>query len=455
MSNIYEERLGTAPMLPLIFKMALPSMAAQLVNLLYSIVDRIYIGHIPGIGTDALAGVGVTGSTILLISAFAAIVNGGGAPLAAISLGAGDRKKAQEYLGNGFVLLLIFTVVTSALAFLFMEPILLFTGASEVTLPYAVEYLSVYLLGTVFVQIATGLNAFINAQGRPGIAMGSVLIGAVLNIVLDPLFIFVFDMGVRGAALATIVAQGCSALWVMRFLCSRHATLRLQRSGMHLRWPVIRRMLSLGISPFVMGSTESVIGIVLNGTLKGFGDIYVSALAILQSAMQIASVPMSGFAQGFTPIVSYNYGHGNPQRVKHCFRIALVVMVTFTGAMALLMMLFPTVTVRMFTNDPRLVETAAEMLPYFMAGMTVFGLQRTCQNMFVSLNEAGISLFIALLRKIILLVPLALILPRFWDVTGVFAAEGIADGTAALCCIGLFLLRFPKILRRCEEGKVQ
>lgn len=449
-NRAYEERLGTERMLPLVLRMALPAVMAQFVNLLYAIVDRIYIGHIPGIGTDALAGVGVTTSVIVLISAFSAIVGGGGAPLAAMALGHDDRPRAGRILGNGFLMLVGFTVLTSAIAYAFMEPILLLTGASEHTLPYAVDYLSVYLLGTLFVEISVGLNTFINAQGRPAVGMYSVLIGAVLNIVLDPVFIFWLDMGVRGAAIATVISQACSAAWVLGFLCSDKASLRLERKYLRPNRAVILSILALGVSPFIMASTESMVGFVLNGSLQRFGDIYVSALAILQSAMQFASVPLTGFAQGFVPIVSYNYGHGDTTRVRQCFRVVVTVMFTFNFVLMMLMILFPTVVASAFTTDPELLETVRRTMPVFLAGMTIFGLQRACQNMFVALGQAKISVFIALLRKVILLIPLALLLPHLMGVMGVFAAEGISDATAAICCTLLFAWQFPKIL-----GKVK
>ena len=432
MINKYEERLGTERMLPLIFKMALPAVAAQFVNLLYSIVDRVYIGHIPGIGTDALAGVGVTTSLIILISSFSAIVGGGGAPLAAIALGQGDRLRAGKILGNGFVLLILFTLLTSFIAYTFMEPILLFTGASANTLEYAVDYLSIYLLGTIFVEISTGLNSFINAQGRPAIAMFSVLIGALLNIILDPIFIFGFNMGVKGAALATVLSQACSAAWVLTFLFSKRASLPLEKPYMKLDRKIILSILALGVSPFIMASTESLVGFVLNSSLKEFGDIYISALTILQSAMQFASVPLTGFAQGFVPIISYNYGHGDKQRVKECFRIVLITMFSFNLLLMLFMILFPSTVASAFTSDERLIETVRWTMPVFLGGMTIFGLQRACQN------------------KAILLIPLALILPHFMGVTGVYAAEAISDATAAICCTLLFFWQFPKIL-----GKIQ
>lgn len=448
MNHSYEERLGTDPMLRLIFRMALPAVAAQFVNLLYAIVDRVYIGHIPGIGTDALAGVGVTMSIVILISSFSAIVGAGGAPLAAIALGQGNRERAGKILGNGFVLLLLFTVVTSSLAYLFMEPVLLLTGASEHTLGYAEDYLSVYLLGTLFVELSVGLNAFINTQGRPGIAMTSVLIGAAMNIVLDPVFIFGLDMGVKGAALATILSQACSAGWVLRFLFSRQASLPLERRYMKLDKGIVLSMLALGVSPFIMASTESLVGFVLNGSLKHFGDIHVSALAILQSAMQFASVPLVGFAQGFVPVASYNYGHGYKDRVRSCFRISLITMFSFNFVLMLLMICFPSVVASAFTDDEVLIGTVRCVMPVFLAGMTIFGLQRACQNMFVALGQAWISIFIALLRKVILLIPLALLLPRFWGVNGIYAAEAISDATAAVCCTLLFAWKFPKILSR-------
>lgn len=448
MNHQYEERLGTDRMLPLVFKMALPAIIAQTVNLLYNIVDRVYIGHIPGIGTPALAGIGVAGSIIILISAFSAIVAGGGAPLAAIALGQGDRPKAGKILGNGFILLLLFTVLTSSLAYLFMEPILLLTGASEQTLGYATDYLSIYLIGTLFVEISIGLNTFINTQGRPSIAMWSVVIGAMLNILLDPLFIFVFNMGVKGAALATIISQAGSAIWVVSFLISSRASLRLESRYMKPDKKIIGAILALGLSPFIMASTESMVGFVLNGTLKTFGDIYVSALTVMQSSMLFVSVPLTGFALGFVPIVSYNYGHGNRERVKECFKIVMTFMFLFNLLLILLMIFFPSIIASAFTADAELIATVKQLMPIFLAGMTIFGLQRACQNMFVALGQAKISIFIALLRKVFLLIPLALILPHFMGVTGVYAAEAISDATAAICCTLIFAIQFPKILSK-------
>lgn len=444
-------------MLPLILRMALPTIAAQLVNLLYGIVDRIFIGHIPEVGNNALAGIGITSSIIILISAFSSIISGGGAPLASIALGKGDRERASKILGNGFVLLLLFTVITSVPAYIFLKPILLAVGASESTLPYAADYLSVYLAGTIFVQLSTGLNTFISVQGRPAIAMGSVLVGAVLNTCLDPLFIFTFGMGVKGAALATVIAQGFSAAWVISFLFSRRASLPIRKKYVKPDIKIILSVLSLGISPFVMASTESLVGFVLNGSLKEYGDIYVSALTVMQSAMMLVTVPLTGFSQGFAPVISYNYGHGSKERVKLGFKIVLPIMVAFNAAGILLIVLFPQVIARMFTDQPNLIEVVSRMMPLFLSGMSFMGLQRTCQNMFMALGQAKISLFIALLRKVILLVPLALILPRFFEVEGVYLAESFADVTAATCCTIIFFIRFPKILEKidCPENKLK
>lgn len=444
----YENRLGTDRLLPLVFRMALPSVVAQIVNLLYNIVDRIFIGRIPGIGTDALAGVGVTGSVIILISAFSMIVGGGGAPLASIALGQGNREKAAKILGNGFLMLLCFAIVTTGLTYAFMEPLLMLTGASANTIGYAKDYLGIYLTGTVFVQISTGLNSFISAQGRPGIAMMSTVIGALTNLVLDPVLIFGLDMGVKGAALATVISQALSAAWVLHFLFSRKASLRIDAGHMIPHRRIILAVMSLGVAPFVMSCTESIVGFVLNGSLKQYGDIYVSTLTVLQSAMMFGSVPITGFAQGFVPVASYNFGQGRADRVKCCFRIAVVTMFTFNFVLMLLMVLFPGVVASFFTEDPLLIAHVKEMAPYFLTGSMIFGLQRACQNTFIALGQARISLFIALLRKVFLLVPLAFILPRFMGVEGVYMAESVADATAALCCMAIFAFVFPKILKK-------
>jgi putative MATE family efflux protein len=447
MGTGYEERMGTEPVTKLIFQMALPAVVAQFVNLLYNIVDRIYIGHIAGHGADALAGVGICSTLIILISAFASFAGGGGAPLASMALGRGDRRLAERILGNGFTLDLFFTVILTVLMAAFMKPLLILTGASDRTLGYAVSYFSVYLTGTFFVMVTAGLTMFINAQGRPGFAMVSTLVGAGLNIGLDPLFIFTFRMGVAGAALASVISQVVSGFMVLGFLFSRKASLRLKREAMKPDGAVLRQMLALGVSPFVMASTESIIGFVLNGTLSKFGDIYVSALSVMQSCMQIVGVPLNGFSQGCTPVISYNFGRRNNDRVRKAFRVSWSVNLFYGLALVLTMMVFPAFYARIFTADAKLIETVRRTMPVFVAGMGIFGMQRACQNTFVALNEAKISLFIAFLRKIFLLVPLALILPHFMGVMGVFTAEAVADATAAVICMLIFLVRFPKILK--------
>lgn len=446
-----DERLGTERMLSLVFKMALPAVAAQLVNLLYGVIDRIYIGHIKGVGGEALAGVGITSSVIILIAAFSYLVGNGGSPLAAIQLGKGDRAEAKKILNNGFVMLLFFAAICTAVPYLFMDKILVLAGAETDTLPFARDYLSIYLIGTVFVMISTGLNMFINCQGRPGVAMLSVIIGAVLNTALDPLFIFGFGLGVKGAAIATVISQAISAAWVLAFLFSKKAELRLDFKAMKPSARVIGMISALGISPFVMASTESLVGFTLNGQLRTYGStLHVAALAVMMSAMQIVSIPLAGFSQGIIPILSYNYGHGKTDRVKECFKITLAVVFIFNLVGMLFMILCPSLIGNMFTDDKGVIDIVVRYMPIFLLGMTIFGLQRTCQNTFVALGQAKISLFIALLRKVILLVPLAYILPLAMGVLGVYAAEAIADATAAIICTTIFAVSFPKILRKRE-----
>ena len=429
-------------------KMALPSIAAQFVNMLYGIVDRIYIGHIPKIGTVALAGVGICNTIIILVSAFAQFTGGGGAPLASIALGKRDEKRAEKIMNNGIFLLLLLSVLLMLVIYPVLTPLLKMIGASSSTLPYAKSYLSIYLLGTVFVMITIGLNPFINLQGHPAMAMLTVIIGAVINIVLDPLFIFTFHMGVSGAALATILSQAVSAIWILRFLSSEKAQLHIHLLEMKPEKKILKPMLSLGVSPFVMGSTESVIGFVMNRGLAVYGDIYVSTLAVMQSCMQIYSVPLNGFSQGASPVISYNYGSGNRERLQEGCRVIFLVMTLFNLIMTVWMMVQPGLFGSLFTTDQKLLQKVIQIMPVFLAGMTIFGMQRACQTMFVALNEPKISLFIALLRKIILLVPLALILPHWFGYMGIFVSEAIADGTAATICTLIFIHRFPKILNR-------
>lgn len=451
-NNASEKSLGSEKMWTLIARMTLPSILAQIVNLLYNIVDRMYIGNMPDIGRDALAGLGLCIPIITLISAFSGFVAGGGAPLASRALGADDKEKAREILGNSTFLLLVFSLTLSAAAYMVKTPVLYLIGASEITYGYANDYLTVYLIGTLFVQISVGLNTFLSAQGKSTHAMVSTLIGAVLNIALDPLFIFTFNMGVKGAALATIISQSVSAMWVMAVLTSKKTPLRLSARYLKPKIRIIMSIFALGIASFVMTATESMIGFVLNGRLKFYGgDIHVSTLTILQSVMMLISTPITGFTQGVTPILSYNFGAKNTSRLKDCFYKTLAISFSFCMISALIMMLFPYPFVRMFTSDSELIALAVKYLPIFVSGMLIFGIQRACQITFVAMGEAGISLFIAVLRKLILLIPFAYLFSHLMGVSGVYYAECAADMLSATICGLIFLHRFGKVLAKMEQ----
>lgn len=441
------DRLGTEKIWKLVLQMSLPTIAAQLVNLLYSIVDRIYIGHL--INETALTGVGLATPVVVIIASFSMFVGGGGAPLASIALGQGDRDRAEKILGNGVSLLAVLSLVLPAVFFAVMKPFLYFTGASDATYPYAAQYLSIYLLGTAMVIATNGLTSFILIQGKTLIATLSVVLGAAINIVLDPIFIRTLHMGVAGAALATVISQTVSGCWVLYFLIFRTEQLRIRPKQMRPRLKILGRIASLGISPFVMSITESIISIVMNsGLMKYGGDAYVGCLTIMQSVMQFIGVPVSGFTQGVSPILSYNYGAGKPERVRKTFRIILVLLFSFCFIFALLTILFPEALAAVFTDSEELIALTGKAMPIFMAGMLIFGIQRACQTAFLALGQAKFSLFIALLRKIILLVPLALILPKFMGVFGIYCAEPIADALAATTCGILFLCNFNKILAK-------
>lgn len=448
-----EERLAKAPIGPLMLKLAVPAVAAQVINMLYNIVDRIYIGHIPQVGDIALTGVGVTFPIIMLISAFAAFAGQGGAPLASIRLGAGDREGAEEILGNSTTMLLIAAVVLTAGFSIFKEPILYAFGASENTIGYAMDYIGIYLVGTVFVQLALGLNTFISAQGKALVAMLSVLIGAILNICLDPVFIFVLHMGVKGAALATILSQAVSAAWVVGFLLSRRSGLRIRRKNMALKGKVVGRVAGLGVAPFIMQSTESLVTVVLNTGMQTYGgDLYVGTITIMQSIMQMIVLPTQGITQGTQPIMSYNYGAGNYLRVRQTFKRLLTVTLTVTCTAFVVMAFFPGMLARIFTPQPELIALVSRVMPIFFGGMWAFGAQLACQTTFMALGQARTSLFLALLRKVILLVPLAIILPRLTgSVMGIYVAEPIADILASATTLTLFLSRRKKLLPTAKD----
>ena len=444
-----ERRMATEGIGKLMLSMAIPSVIAQIINILYSIVDRIYIGHIEGVGMEALTGVGVTFPIITLISAFSAFVGVGGAPLASIWLGKGDRKRAETILGNGVTMLAAFTVLLMVVFYAFQRPLLYMFGASDATIDYAVDYISVYLVGTIFVELALGLNTFIISQGQSRIAMMAVLIGAVANIVLDPIFIFVFHMGVKGAARATVISQLLSALWTVGFLVSSRSSLTIKKEALKPDWPVIGRIMALGVSPFIMRATESLISIVLNSGLQRYGgDIYVGSLTIMQSVMQMYAAPIGGFTQGVQPIISYNFGAGNFDRVKKLYRRMIGICFAFSAGATALVIIFPEFFASMFTNDAELITLVGKMMPIFMCGMLVFGLQNGIQPTFLALGQAKISLFIAVFRKVILLVPLALILPLRFGVMGIYYAEPISDILSATVASVLFFTHIKKIVSR-------
>ena len=449
MAGTNEERMGTDSIAKLMVSMAIPSVIAQVINILYNIVDRIYIGHIEGVGAAALTGVGLTFPIITLISAFSAFVGMGGAPLAAIWMGKGDRKHAEKILGSGTCLLIFFSVILMIVFFVFQRPFLYMFGASDATIGYACEYLSIYLIGTLFVEAALGLNPFIISQGQPRIAMFSIVIGAVVNIVLDPIFIFLFGWGVKGAAIATVISQAMSAAWNVLFLIGKKTTLRLTWKNMKPDIRMMGQICSLGISPFIMRSTESLVSIVVNRGLQVYGgDMYVGSYTIMQSVLQLFSAPLSGFTQGVQPIISYNYGAGNfPRTKKICLSmIAVSFAISFVANMTA--MIFPELYASLFTNDPELIGLVGKVMPAFLFGMLFFGLQNGIQPCFLSLGQAGISLFIAMFRKVLLLVPLALILPRFFGVMGIFYAEPVSDLISAATATLLFSLNINKILSK-------
>ncbi len=437
------------PVLSLVLSMSLPMTLSMLVNSLYNIVDRVYIGHIPGASVDALTGVGVALPVIVFISAFSAFVGQGGAPLSSIWLGKGDKEHAEKILGNGTFLLIVFTIILMFVFYIWQKPLLYAFGASDMTISYASTYLSWYLVGTISVEIALGLNTYIIAQGNSGVAMVSVLAGAIFNIILDPLFIFVFEMGVKGAAIATVISQTLSAIWVLYFLTGKKALLKIKFRYLVPDFNIIKSIFLLGISPFVMRATESLISIVMNSGLQKYGgDIYVAALTVMQSVMQLFSAPIGGFTQGVQPLVSYNYGAQNFTRVRQTYKKMIVTCGSFSFITTIVVMVFPQVFARIFTDDTTLIELVSRKMPLFMCGMLLFGVQMAIQPVFLALGQAKISLIIAMLRKVILLTPLAIIFPVFFDVDGVFFAEPVSDFISAITAIILFRLNINKILSR-------
>lgn len=449
------QRLGAAPLGSLMFSLAVPAVAAQLINVLYNIVDRIYIGHIEGYGDVALTGVGVTFPIIMLISAFSAFAGMGGAPLASIELGRQDVRKAELILGNSAGMIVLFSVVLTVGFSIFKRPVLYAFGASDVTVEYAASYIGIYLIGTIFVQVAVGLNTFISGQGESKTAMLSVVIGAVLNIVLDPILIFALDMGVRGAALATVISQAVSAAWVIRFLTSSRSVMKLKIKNMGLKADIVKRIAGLGISPFIMQSTESMVSITLNSGLQNYGgDLYVGTMSIMTSIMQLILIPVQGISQGVQPIISYSYGAGDRKRVKGAFMRLLAAGLLGTLILGGVAVFVPGVYAGIFTNNEKLIELTCEVMPVYFFGITIFGLQSACQSTFLALGQAKVSLFIALLRKVFLLIPLAVIFPKFMGVMGIYRAEPVADIISVATTGILFAFTMKKVLRSMEENNV-
>ena len=448
--------LGSGKVSRLLFSLALPTITSQIVNMLYNLVDRIYIGHmkpVDTVGALALTGVGVCLPIIMIISAFAALVGMGGAPRASIQEGRGDPEGSQRIMGNSFTLLVITAVVLTVVFQNFAEPLLLTFGASGNTIGYALDYLKIYTMGTLFVQVTLGMNAYITAQGFTTVSMKTVLIGAGLNTLLDPIFIFGFGLGVRGAALATILSQAVSAAWVLRFLTGPKTKWRLRREDLRPRPKVFLPCLALGLSPFIMQSTESLIAVCFNSSLLKYGgDLAVGAMTVLTSMMQFAMMPLQGLTQGCQPIISYNYGARNARRVKDAFVCLLKSCVVYSAVLWAAVQLFPRVFVQIFNNTPELVDYAAWALRIYMGTTCLFGVQIACQQTFVALGNAKTSLFLAVLRKIILLIPLIYILPNFFaDKTfAVFLAEPAADFLAVTATASMFAVQFKRSMAELE-----
>ena len=447
----HKEMLGTAPIGKLLFKLAIPTVVAQLINMLYNIVDRIYIGHMPGDGSLALTGVGVCMPLIMIVSAFAALIASGGAPKASIYMGKGEQESAEKILGGCFTLQLIISAILTVALLLWNEDLLLLFGASENTIGYATDYMSIYAVGTVFVQLTLGMGAFITAQGFAKTGMMTVLIGALSNIILDPIFIFGFKMGVKGAALATILSQAISCVWVLTFLCGRKTCLKLQKQHMRIHGKLVFPCIALGLATFIMQGSESVISVCFNASLLEYGgDIAVGAMTILTSVMQLVMLPMQGVGQGAQPISSYNFGAGNTDRVKKTFKLLLTVCVIYACVMWGAIMLFPTVFAGIFTPDPALIAFTAKALRVYCGVLFLFSIQIACQMTFVSTGNAPCSIVVAVVRKFVLLLPLIYIVPKLvTDKTmGVYLAEPIADVIAVTFTAILFAVQFRKSLHK-------
>lgn len=449
-ANLGEGRIGG-----LLFKLALPAILAQVINLLYNLVDRMYIGHIAEVGSVALTGLGVTMPFIMCVSAFAALVSMGGAPRASIMMGRDNKEEAERILGNCTSMLVLVAVIVTMVSQIWGQDILLLFGASESTLPYAWAYMQIYSLGTIFVQLALGLNAFINAQGFARTGMLTVVIGAVCNIILDPIFIFGLHMGVRGAALATILSQGVSCVWIVRFLLGKETTLRIRKGNLKIRPKTVGPCIALGVAPFIMQFTESVLNICFNTSLLKYGgDVAVGAMTILSSVMQMSMLPIQGLTQGAQPIIGFNYGAKKMDRVKKTFRLLFVSCVAFTAVIWLICMILPQAFILIFTDQAELIAFTKWAIRIYMAVSVIFGVQISCQQTFIALGNAKTSVFLALLRKVILLIPLIYILPAFMEdkLMAVFLAEPVADVIAVTTTSILFYRTYRTLDKAQEES---
>ena len=447
--------LGTAPIGKLLLKLSIPTVIAQLINMLYNVVDRIYIGHIPGEGSLALTGVGVCMPIIMIVTAFAALISSGGAPRASICMGKQDNKPAEQILGNCFSLQIVVSIVLTVVLLIWNKDLLMAFGASKNTLGYATDYMRIYALGTLFVQLTLGMNAFITAQGFTTTSMVSVLIGAICNITLDPVFIFVFNMGVKGAALATVLSQAISTIWVVVFLSGKKTQLHLRKKYMGLKPKVFLPCVALGLATFIMQASESVVTVCFNSSLLHYGgDIAVGAMTILTSVMQFAMLPLQGIAQGSQPIASYNYGAKNADRVKKTFRLLVITCLTYSTLLWAAVQIIPKVFVSIFTSDAKLVAFTAPMLKIYLGGLFLFGIQIACQITFTSLGKAVNSIIVAVVRKFVLLLPLIYIMPHVVSnpTIGVYMAEPIADIIAVLFTSVLFTFQFKKALAQIRNS---
>ena len=449
-----KEFLGTEKVSKLFVKLAVPTIVAQLVNLLYNMVDRIYIGHMKNIGSLALTGVGVCMPVIMIISAFACLIGMGGAPQVSISLGKGEHERAERIMNCCFMFLILVSVILTVFLRIFGDRLLLLFGASENTIPYASAYMNIYVLGTLFVQLSLGMNMFITCQGFTKISMLSVIIGAVMNIILDPIFIFGLDMGVRGAALATIVSQAVSAVWIIRFLFGKKTGIKLQKRFFKFDFKLILPCMALGVSPFIMQSTESILNICFNSSLLKYGgDIAVGAMTILSTLMQFSLLPLQGMSQGAQPITSYNLGAGKPERVKQSVMLLLKVCFAYSMLFWVTLMLFPTFYVKLFNSNTELVTYTQWAMRIYFAVLGIFGVQIACQQSFIALGNAKSSVFLALLRKVILLIPLIYILPHFLEnkAFAVYLAEPVADIIAVSTKSVMFYKYFKKVLNNMQK----